>query len=549
MDIRTIARLGRFKDVISSLLRYGFDDLVHRLDLPGMDLVRKWTHADTSVGTYERIRHVLEDLGPTFIKFGQIMSLRPDLLPKPLIEELSKLQDDVATEDFSKIQMVVEHELGRPLTEMFSIFDVTPLAAASLSQVHRGVLRKEGWIVSVKVQRPGIRKKIQTDLDILAAIAHRLHERSEELQFYDLPNLVRVTRRTLMQEIDFRREARNMKIARSYAEGGKIYIPEPHEGYCTENLLVMEYIQGTKLKDMDRRQLSAPMELARQGLQAAIKQILEDGFFHADPHPGNMLIMEENRLCLLDWGMVGRLTERNQSDLLSLLNALVDKDTQALAHALVQMSEKRRTIDLQALERDLLEALDTYYSVPLKDLNIGHLLLLITELLREYRLKLPPDLVIMIKSLVTAEGTARLIYPELDVFTEAEATIKRLALKRLEPRALWRRFQTGFSRLFFLQRDMPVRISRIINKMESGELSIRFTHENLRGLRMAVENASSRMAFSIIIAALIIGSSMIVTTGIGPLLFGFPALGIVGYIISGVLGLWLVFNIIRAKRY
>jgi len=181
--------------------------------------------------------------------------------------------------------------------------------------------------------------------------------------------------------------------------------------------------------------------------------------------------------------------------------------------------------------------------------SFGHLLLLITDLLGEYRLKLPSDLVIMIKSLVTAEGTARLIYPELDVFTEAETYIKRLALKRLEPRALWQRFHTSLSRFFFLQRDIPVRISRIINKMESGELSIRFTHENLRGLRMTIENASSRMAFSIIIAALIIGSSMIVTTGIGPLLFGFPALGIVGYIISGVLGLWLVFNIIRAKRY
>ncbi|MEJ2586037.1 MAG: AarF/UbiB family protein [Deltaproteobacteria bacterium] len=549
MDIRTLAKLGRFKDVISSLLRYGFDDLVHRLDLPGMDLIRKWTHADTQIGTYERIRHVLEDLGPTFIKFGQIMSLRPDLLPKSLIEELSKLQDDVATEPFEDIKEAVQHQLGRPLEDVFSIFDAKPLAAASLSQVHRAVLRDEGWIVCVKVQRPGIRKKIQTDLDILAAIAHRLHERSEELQFYDLPKLVRVTRRTLLREIDFKREARNMKIARSYNKDGAIHIPEPHEAYCAEGLLIMEYVQGTKMKEMNRSELSSPMALAKQGLQAAIKQILEDGFFHADPHPGNMLIMEGNRLCLLDWGMVGRLTEREQDDLLDLLSALVDKDPRGLAQALLHMSEERRPVDLQALERDLMEALDIYYSVPLKDLNVGHLLLLITDLLGEYRLKLPSDLVIMIKSLVTAEGTARLIYPELDVFTEAETYIKRLALKRLEPRALWQRFHTSLSRFFFLQRDIPVRISRIINKMESGELSIRFTHENLRGLRMTIENASSRMAFSIIIAALIIGSSMIVTTGIGPLLFGFPALGIVGYIISGVLGLWLVFNIIRAKRY
>ncbi|MCF8084630.1 MAG: ABC transporter [Deltaproteobacteria bacterium] len=549
MEFRAIARLGRFKDVIASLLRHGFDDLVQRLDLPGMDLVRKWTHSDTHVGTYERIRHVLEDLGPTFVKFGQIMSLRPDLLPPPLIEELSRLQDDVATEEFSAIQQVVERELGRPLKEVFTIFDVTPLAGASLSQVHRGVLRKEGWIVSVKIQRPGIRKKIRTDLDILAAIAHRLHERSEELRFYDLPNLVRVTRRNLLRELDFKREARNMKIARSYAFDNPIHIPEPYEDYCTEGLLIMEYVQGTKLKDMDHSQLSEPQALAKQGLHTAIKQILEDGFFHADPHPGNMLIMDDNRLCLLDWGMVGRLTERNQRDLLDLLTAVVDRDSHGLAHALLQMSQGTRTIDLQALERDLLEALDTYYAVPLKDLNIGQLLLLITGLLREYQLKLPSDLVIMIKSLVTAEGTARLIYPELDVFTEARGYVRRLAFKRLEPRALWLRFRNTLSYLFFLQRDIPERLSQIVNKMESGELSIRFVHENLKGLRMTIENASSRMAFSIIIAALIIGSSMIITTGIGPLLFGFPALGVVGYIISGLLGLWLIFNIIRARRY
>ena len=216
MDWKTLTSLGRFKDIVMVLLRYGFDDLVDRLNIPWTKFMRKKNPADHLLDTFERIRYACEELGPTFIKFGQMASLRPDLVPPPLIIELSKLQDDVEPVDMSQISGVIEKSTGKPLKETFSIFDVTPVAAASISQVHRGVLAEDGRIAAIKVQRPGILAKMRTDLDILAILAEQLHERVEELRIYEIPNLVRLIRKTLLRELDFKREALHMKIARAY---------------------------------------------------------------------------------------------------------------------------------------------------------------------------------------------------------------------------------------------------------------------------------------------------------------------------------------------
>ena len=550
MDLKTLAGLARFKDIVMILMKYGFDDVISRLEIPGIELIKKIHKGNDELGTFERMRYALEDLGPTFVKFGQIMSLRPDMLPPQLIHELSKLQDEVAPVEFSQIKETVENNTGRPLQDTFSIFDAEPLAAASISQVHRGILKKEGHIVSIKVQRPGIQSKIKADLDILAAIADQLHERIDDLKTYDLPNLVRVTRRNLLRELDFKREARNMKIAASFAgEHSEIYIPEVYEEYCTERLLVMEYVQGIKLKDLDTEDVIDPESMAKQGLKAAIKQILDDGFFHADPHPGNILITEDERLCLMDWGMTGRLSERDRHELIDLLKSVVDKDSEAMVYALVRLSSAEEAIDQRGLERELLEILDSYYAVPVKEMNIGQLLMAITELLRKYRLRLPSDLVIMIKALVTAEGTARIIYPDLNIVAEAKDYISSLALERFKPKSLWRSFRFTLSEFFSLQKELPRRMVQILNKADSGDLTLGFRHENLGRLRNTLDNITNRLTFGIIIAAMIIGSSMIITTGIGPFLFGFPALGVIGYLISGLLGLWLIFNIIRKRKY
>jgi ubiquinone biosynthesis protein len=550
VEFKTVAKLNRFREIVVTLFKYGFEDLVERLNLPGMGTVERPERVESGMGTYERIRRALEDLGPTFVKLGQVMSLRPDLLPPPLIKELSRLQDDVNPVEPSTVQEMVERSLGRPTHEVFRIFDPEPVAAASLSQVHRGVLRKEGWAVAVKVQRPRIRQKVETDLDILKAVVDRIHSHVEEIRIYDLPGLLEVTRGTMIRELDFKREARHMRIARAYLRSeDDVLIPEVYDPYCTKHLLVSEYIQGSKISERGPDVVLDAEQLGKQGLRSAIRQILEHGFFHADPHPGNLLITPENRLCLLDWGMVGRLTREARYELVDFIHAVVDKDTGRLVNVLLMLASAEGDVDRRGLERDLLDILDSHLAMPIKEMAIGHLLLDITTILRQYRLRLPSDLGIMIKALITAEGSARQIYPDLDVVSEAEPLVRELAAARYKPAVLWRNLHSKLSQIMTLQGRVPRLLAQIVDKVDRGQLNIRFEHENLDDLRSTLENISNRLTFGIIIGALIIGSSMIITTGVGPLLFGFPALGIIGFSISGMLGLWLIFNIIRNRRY
>ncbi len=550
MDIKTIMSLGRFKEIIVILIKYGFDDIVERLDLPGGAFIKKINKMDQGLDTYERIRLAFQELGPTFVKFGQIMSIRPDMVPPLLIEELSKLQDEVAPEEISQIHAVVEESTGQPLKATFLVFDAEPLAAASVSQVHRAVLKANGRTACIKVQRPGIRSKVETDLNILAIIAQRLHERIEELRNFDLPKLVQLIKRTLLHELDFNREARNIKIARAHAgDDSAVYIPQVFEAYCTERLLVMEYIQGGKLTGASIKTLTNPELLAKQGLSTAISQILDHGFFHADPHPGNLLITPDERLCLIDWGMTGRLSERDRHELIYLLKALLKKDGEAIVHALLRITTSQTPIDQRRLERDVLDILDSHYAVPIKAMNIGQLLMSITDLLRTYRLRMPSNLIIITKALVTAEGVARKIYPDLDVVAEAREQISDLAIERWKPDSLWRSLRFTIAQFFSLQKELPKRMEEILVKADQGELTFGFRHENLTHLIDTLDNVTNRLTFGIIIAAMIIGSSMIITTGVGPFLFGFPALGVIGYLISALLGLWIVINIIRKRNY
>jgi ubiquinone biosynthesis protein len=542
--------LGRFKDIVLILLNFGFDDLVERLDLPGKDFAHKISKISPGINSYQRIRLALEKLGPTFIKLGQIMSVRSDFLPKPLIDELKRLQDEVEPVGFEEIRKIVENSLGKSLNEVFVLFEPEAVAAASLSQVHRAVLRISREAVAVKVQRPKIRNTIETDLNIITAIAQRLHEKSEDLKIYDLPEIVTLTRRVIFRELDFRREARFMSIARkNLADSPGVYVPRAYIDLCTEHLLVMEYIQGEKLKDLDLNKLKDPKTIAGEGLRASIKQIIEDGFFHADPHPGNLLITQEGVLALLDWGMIGRLAESDRFELIDFVYSVIDKDSDRLVDVLLDITGGGFKADRRRLERDLLDILDSHMAVPIKQLHVGQLVMDITDLLRAYQLQLPPNFFLMAKALLTAEGTAMQIYPDLNVIPEIEPQIRRVAAQRLKPGYLWKKLQKMVSMLVTYRGQMPRKITQIIEKIDQGDLSMRFEHQNLSGIQKTLENIFSRLTLGIIIAAMIISSSLVITTGVPPLIFGYPALGIIGYIISAVLGFWVIYNIIRSRRF
>lgn len=548
MDLSTIKHVGHLKNIVFVLLKYGFDDIVERLEVPGKLLLKRVMRVEEQLGPSERVRRVLEELGPTFIKFGQVVSMRSDLLPPGLLSELRKLQDKAPPVAFGEIQQQVERNLGRPLNQVFIRFDEEPVAAASLAQVHRAVLRDGRQPVAVKVQRPHIRGGIASDVAIMEAIAAQLHRRMEAATVYSLPDLVADFKKTIFRELDYMREARHMRIFQSnFAEDPEVHVPSLYQDLCTSEMLVMELVDGVKMSDMAPDDPERRGKLARRGLRIVVKQVLEDGFFHADPHPGNIVVRDKDVLCLLDCGMVGRLTSQMRFKLTYLIQATVNKDSERLLEVVLDLTHGYENADRDSLQRDLMDLLDGYHSVPLAQLNLGAFLSEIANILREHKLRLPRNLAIMIKALVTAEGLARELDPELDVIAEVQPLIKKLVFEQWKPENIWRSIRNNLTHIWSLQRQLPERMSHILEKVERGELAVRFRHENLDQVNRTLEDIASRLTVAIIIGAIVIGSSLLVTAEVGPRLFGFPALGVVGYLISAVLGLWIVANILRSK--
>ena len=551
MDILALSKLGRFRDIVGVLFKYGFNDVAERLQLPGKILISRTRIAVPEMSTWERLRHGLEELGPTFVKFGQILSLRGDLLPADLILELEKLQDNVAPVPYEEIMGVLQKALKKPLPEIFSLIDEKPLAAGSLAQVHRAVLKKENLPVALKIRRPDIVKTIEIDLRILEGAAHYLTEHLEFARTYDFVNLVKEVKRALRRELNFSLEARNMQIiSQSMADEKKVIIPKVYEDYTSSTVLTMDLIEGVKLKHLQPENIAEREELAHIGLRLVVKQVLQNGFFHADPHPGNFLIVNDEEICLIDWGVVGILPSETRYEMVELIAAIVDMEAEKVFDILVSLTGVNVTqINERLLLRDILEILHLYHSVTVGKLDLGQLLMDLNNMLRTHHIKLPSDLALMFKTMVTVEGTARKLYPDLNVIAEIEPFIHQLGKERWSPSQLWRRFTRQLRLYLKLQGSMPGALQRILQKVEEGELNIRFRHENLSGLQRSLDNVSNRLSFSIILGAVIIGSSMIITTGVKPLLFGYPAIGLVGYLISAILGLIVVFNIFRSRKF
>ena len=551
MDLLALSKLGRFRDIVTVLFKFGFNDVAERLHLPGKILISKTRIALPEMNTWERLRHALEELGPTFVKFGQILSLRGDLLPADLIKELEKLQDSVSSVPFAEIMQVLQKALKKPLHEIFSLIDEEPLAAGSLAQVHRAVLKEENVPVALKIRRPDIVSTIEIDLNILEGAAPYLCEHLEFARTYDFINLVKELKRAMLRELNFTLEARNMQIvSQALSDEKDVIIPKVYEDYTRSSVLTMDLIEGVKLKHLQPENVKGREQLAKIGIRLVVKQVLENGFFHADPHPGNFLIVDDREVCLLDWGVVGILPSETRYEMVELIGAIVDKEAEKVLDVLVALTEANVTeINERLLLRDILEILHLYHSVTVGKLDLGQLLMDLNNMLRTHHIKLPSDLALMFKAMVTVEGTARQLYPGLDVIAEIEPFINQLGVERWSPAQIWRRFTRQLRFYFKLQSNLPGAIQRIMQKIEQGDLNIRFKHENLSGLQKSLDNVSNRLSFSIILGSVIIGSSMIITTGVKPLIFGYPAIGLVGYLISAILGMVVVINIFRSRKF
>ena len=546
--IRNLRNVIRLREIFGILIKYGFFDLLIKLNLAHWRPFRKLPGVEDGLTLPRRVRLVLEELGTTFIKLGQVASMRPDLVPAEFLFELEKLQNNVPPENSGAIVSRIEEEFGDSLDSIFAEFDREPLAAASLSQVHRGVLRSNGRKVAVKVRRPGITDKIKADLDLLHYFAGLVEDRVEEYKVYNLPGLVDELRRSISNELDFTREARNMKIFRSLAgEHNQSRVPEVFEEYVTPKVLTMELIEGIKVYDYqgtaeDRR------TLARQGLEEVFRQIFKDGFFHADPHAGNVLILADNQLCFIDWGMVGRLTDDVRRQLLGIVAAVVDADEERLIKRALRAFGHTVPRDISLLQRDVLDLMDTFHVETTVRRSMGKFLLQFLSLMKTHKIQVPAQYAFMSRALLTMEGFGKELAPDLDTIKSVEPRVKRLFIDELRPAKIKRRLRGDLVGLLTAGETLPEKAARLLDDTAHGRLTIRADHRGFDRLEKTISDSSSKLTLGMVLAAFIIGSSLIITTKMGPTIYGLPAVGVVGYALSALLGLGLVIDILRGRR-
>ncbi len=524
--------VNRWGEILTILSKYGLADWLSHFDL---NFAKGWLKDRdgqllANLSRETRIRLALVELGPTFIKLGQILSTRPDIVGVPFAHELARLQCDVEATDPKKIRKLVESELGQPIEDLFDAFEEKPLASASIGQVHRARL-KTGEAVVLKVQHPDIERKVRVDLDIFAGLA-QLAEKIPEFMNYRPRATAAEFQRTLLRELDFSREERNLlQFINDFKDNDTIKIPQPYGDFCTSRVLTMELIEGTKLSDRDAI-LAAGLdmqELARRGAELYLEMIFTYGFYHADPHPGNILLLKGNVIGLLDFGMVGRLEESLREDIENMLMAIMNSDEESLANVIIRIGDVPGNLDEGLLRMDISEFVSHYGNQPLNQINLSKLLGEMMEIIRRYYIMLPAQIGMLLKTLVMLEGTAREISPEFSLIEVMQPFQKEVIRRRLSPRRRLKKIRKVMMEVEQLVETLPGRMNKILAQIQSGRFDVHLKH---RGLEPSV----NRLVLGMLASALFLGSSLLLSQDIWPL----RVLGGLGCVISLLLGLRLL---------
>ncbi len=553
---RTYRHLNRYHRILRVLFKYGFNDLVDRLHIDqylesGLQMInRKPREQVARLSRPERLRLVFEELGPTFIKLGQLLSTRPDLIPADFLDELAKLQDEVPPFSLTEVQAIIKEELGRSPEELFHYFDAEPLAAASIGQVHRARL-DNGIEVVVKVQRPGIENIIAVDLEILAHIADLMEQYLEEVQGHRPSSIVHEFARSLSREIDFSIELANVqRFARQFNRHPAVHVPLVYPELSTDRVLVMEYVLGIKSSKVDQlREQGYDLSLiARRGANLVMEQIFVHGFFHADPHPGNIFILPDNVVCFIDFGQMGRLSLKDREDFTDLVLDLVANNERNIVNGVLKVTIQLGEIDRESLGRDLNSLMDMYLYRPLGALEAGKILQDLLDLVTRHKLSFKPGFYQMMKALSTVEGVGLMLDPQLELIELAKPFMRRIRLGRMQPGRLAEEVAITGASYVHLFRDLPDEVRAILYQLRSGRMRLEFEHRGLRPLGAALDRVSNRIAFAIVLAALIVGSSLIVLSDIPPYWHSIPVIGLIGFLVAGIMGFWLLLSIIRHGR-
>ena len=498
------------------------------------------------------LREILEELGPTFIKLGQILSSRPDIVPEPYIEELSKLQDTAPTLPVSEVCGVIESEFGAPVDELFAEFDETPLAAASLAQVHRARLH-DGSPVIVKVQRPRVRDQVETDIEILYRRARFLESHWERARIYGITDLVDEFALTMREELDYTREARNTeRLRENLADFKGVSVPAVFWDLTSPRMLTLEMMEGARITEIARHPPPNvdPKEVAHRLAAVFLEQIFVQGYFHADPHPGNVLVGDAGEIALVDCGQVGVLDAESRAGAVRMLMAFEEQDTRQFADEVLELGIGRDDVDVRRFTQDLGKVLRRYYDRPSRSVNVGEVFARVLEVSAEHRIRLPVSFAVLGKVFLNIDGICSRLDPDFNFTQVARGYVGKAVKSELRGEAALVELYRAVSaaRTFLL--NLPENMDRLLRKAVEGTLRVEFKHQGLQEVGEEFRTGTNRIAIALVVGASIVGSSLIVAAGTGDRFwFGLPALGLLGYLVASVFGIWLVISIMRSRRH
>ena len=554
---RNIGRRVAF--IAQVFIGHGFGHLVTEMGLhKALPFRTRWSrrfgpqHEPDTVAV--RLRMAFEELGPTFIKFGQVLSGRPDLITHQFADELAKLRDEVPPFPFEQARRIIEEDLQGELESLFLEFDKVPIAAASMAQVHNAVL-PDGTPVVVKVRRPGIEKALEQDAAILTGIANLAEKHFPESRMYNPTGIVEEFKRTIKREMDFTIEADNaIRFGRNFKDSDTIYIPAVFADYSSRRVLTLERISGIRINDAAKLDAAGfdRGQLAVDGARAFFKQVFEDGFFHADPHAGNLFVMEDGKIAFLDFGQVGRLTTENMELIADTFLALVNKDFDALVQQYINLGFVPENVDVEKFhkefKRDLIDLIEPLYGKAIGRISMSDYITQVIDIAHRHGLKFPRELVLMNKALFTIEGIGRELDPEFDFLGVAKPYAASLLTRKYSPKRFARRVNRSARNFIEFVDSLPRHLRVIFGLIKRGEITVKMEVQHLERFIKEFDRSTNRLSFALIISGITVASAIIIHSGRGRIVFGYPILGFVGYVMAAFLGLWLVWGIIRSGR-
>jgi len=552
---KQLGNLKRVKHIVAVLTKQGFGYLIEELNLkryiPFKERLRLGKSEKQKKSASVRLRLVFEELGPTFVKFGQLLSTRPDIIPEELIVELVKLQDKVPSFSYEQVEKQIEKELGKPINQVFPHFNKVPIASASLGQVHEAKL-KNGKRVAVKVQRVNIEKTIDEDLDILTFFADLSDKYISSFKIYNPKGLVEEFKRTIKKELNYEIEANNIsRFYQNFKGSETIVVPKVYQNYSTKKILTMSFIEGTKIGELWRikEKWLNKKTIAKNGVDAFFKQILINGFFHADPHPGNIFVLKNNVVAFLDFGMMGHVDKELMQKLTNLFTAAVDKNVEKIVEAFINLSLVDEEIDMESFKSDVSDIIDEYYGISLKQIEIGKIINRVVSVGGKYHIILPRNFVLLVKALVTIEGIGMKLDPDFNIVEASKPFVKKIARKKMNPTYLFNNFVESLSKAKDSMIILPQKINTILTKLQSGKLKTKIEQEEFEELESKIDDSSSKVSISLITAAIIISSTIILQIDKGPSFFGISVFALIGFLIAAFLGAWLIFSMIISKIF